>query len=353
VLVVLAIPALSLLFLQNRQVQTRLSQYVVERLSEELQASISLSSISYSFFRRVQVRDLYIEDIHGDTLLYVGLTKLRIKQFRPEMKGLTIRKVSIEEAFVNLVIDSTNKVNISYITDQLKKPHVPPEMKSRVHIASIDLVDTRFSLSRMEYSPAATPVDFNDFHLRNLEITVNNLETYLDTVRMEVSRLSGMEKSGFDFRQISTLLSIGRGHMHFEDLAIETEGSDLDIPELKFDFIRFNRFKRFSYEVDLRFLSRESHLKMEDLAYFVPRTSRVLDRLTINGRVTGKLSDLNGDDLVVTFDDRSSLAFDFLMIGLPDFNNTFLDFNFRQLNTSVLAVNDLLGTSGDAAAQFL
>jgi len=130
--VALAIPALSLLFLQNRQVQTRVAKYFTEQLAGELNTPVSLSSVSYSFFRRVQVRDLYIEDLYGDTLLYVGLTKLRIKQFRPEPGGLTIKKATAEDAYVNLVIDSANVVNIKFISSKLKNPHTPPEQKSRI-----------------------------------------------------------------------------------------------------------------------------------------------------------------------------------------------------------------------------
>ncbi|MEN8155335.1 MAG: translocation/assembly module TamB domain-containing protein [Bacteroidota bacterium] len=351
-LVLLALPALSLLFLQNRQVQTRMSLFVAERLSEELQANISLSSVNYSFFRRVQVRDLYVEDLYGDTLLYAGLTKLHIKQFKPEHKGLTIKKIIVEDAYFNLVIDSSSVVNLKFITDKLKKPHIPPEQKSRIRIASIELVDSRFSLSRMGHTHGAIPVDFNDFHLDNLQIRVSNLETYQDTVRMEVISLKGREHSGLDFHHINTLLSIGKRHLHFYDMILKTGGSDLDIPLLTFDFESYDRFKKFSTQVDLGFSSRQSYLKMEDLFSFIPGTASVFDQVSIGGDISGKLSDLNGDDLVITFDRQSSLVFDFMMIGLPDFNNTFLDFNFRNLNTSVKAINNLAGTQGDALAQF-
>ena len=141
VLVLLTIPALSLLFLQNRQVQTMLSKYVAERLSEELMANISLSSINYSFFKMVQIQDLYLEDLHGDTLIYSELTKIRLKQIFRGRGGLEIRKISVENAGLNLVIDSNNVVNIKYFTDMLKKPHVPPERKNRLHIAKIEMKD--------------------------------------------------------------------------------------------------------------------------------------------------------------------------------------------------------------------
>jgi hypothetical protein len=350
VLVMLAIPALSLLFLQNRQVQTWLSQYVAERLSEKLQASISLSSVNYSFFRRIQVKDLYIEDLYGDTLLYAGVTKLRIKQFRPESQGFSIRKLTIEDAFVNLVIDTANVVNISYFTDKLRKPHVPPEMKSRVQIASVDLVDSRFSLSRMGYTRDSGNVDFNDLHLFNLQVSVRDLEVFMDTVDMEVESVTCQDKSGFDFGQIHTMLSISKHHLHFDDLAVRTRESDLDIPALRFDFEDFSGFQHFAQEVKLYFSTRQSQLKMAELARFVPLPGGILDRITIDGTVSGKLSDLNGDDLLITFPSQSTLAFDFMMIGLPDLNNTFMDFSFRELNTSAKAVYNFLGPGRDSAS---
>ena len=101
-LLLLAVPVLSLLFLQNRQVQTKVSKILAEKLSEELGATITLSSVNYSFFKRIQIRDVYIEDLNGDTLLYVELAKLRVKNLRPEHKGIEIRKAAVENVWMNL-----------------------------------------------------------------------------------------------------------------------------------------------------------------------------------------------------------------------------------------------------------
>ncbi|MCK4748214.1 MAG: hypothetical protein KAT15_14290, partial [Bacteroidales bacterium] len=333
----LAIPALSLLFLQNRQVQTMVSQYVAERLSEELQTSISLSSVNYSFFKRIQVRDLYIEDLYGDTLLYSELTKLRIKQFRPERRRIEIRKMTLENAFVNFVIDSSNVVNLAFITNRIRKPHVPPERKSMLIISSVDLLNSRFSLSKMIKVPVESGVNFTDLHLNNLEITVEDLISSMDTVHMDITKLTGTEISGFDIGMLTSHMSLGKRHLHFYDMEIKTEGSDLDIPDLRFNFQDYKRFRHFSREVDLQFTSDQSHLKLADLSYFVPGIKGILDRITIDGSINGMLSDMRGEELFVTFDDVSSLAFDFVMIGLPDFKNTFLNFNFRELNTTVMA----------------
>ena len=349
VLVLLAVPALSLLFLQNRQVQTKVSKYLTEQLSEELQVPVSLSSVNYSFFRRVQVKDLYIEDLNGDTLVYIGLAKIRIKQFKPDPKGLTIKKITIEDLYMKLVIDSSNVVNIKHFTDQMKNPHRPPELKPRIHIASIDLIDSRFSLTRMDAKAPRTPLTFSNFHLRDLQIRVENLEVARDTVRMEVKSLHGIDRSGFIFEKIVTDMSISRDHMHFYDIAGLAGESELRAPLLTFNFEAFSAFKHFSYEVDLGFITDNSRLRLNDLAYFAPEIpSELLDELIVKGEVYGKLNNMRGEDLTITFDDRSSLACDYRMIGLPDFNNTFIDFNVKRLNTTVRAIHRIAGSRTDS-----
>jgi hypothetical protein len=352
-LLILAIPSLSLLFLQNRQVQTKVSQLLAEQLSEELQATISLSSVNYTFFKRVQVRDLYIEDLHGDTLIYSELTKIRIKQIRPD-KGITeIRKITLQNAGLNLVIEPGGGVNLGLIIDRLKKPHVPPERKNRLHIHEIIMSDGWFSLTKTGHGPLRSQIDFADFDLNGLEISLKDLISERDTVSMNILSLSGVEKSGFEFKQLTTLMSLGKTHMHFNDLEAITPGSELHVPLLGFNFEHWRGFKGFSREVDLSFESMQSLLNTEDLTVFVSKTEGLLYNLTVDGSVHGKLNDLKGNDMEVTFDQQSSLAFDFTMIGLPDFKNTFLDFNFREFNGSVRAIYELFSDERRPSGQSL
>jgi hypothetical protein len=343
VLVFLTIPALSLLFLQNRQVQTLVTKYVAERLSEELMTSISLSSINYSFFKRVHIQDLYLEDLHGDTLIYSELTEVRLKQLFPGKKGMEIKKITVENFWLNLVIDSSSAVNIKYFTDMISKPHVPPERKGRFHIAKIELINGRFSLSNMVKKESKNEINFTDYDLGNLQIRVNDLISERDTVSMDIISLATREKSGFEITKLSSFMSLGKAHMHFEGLDILTDGSTLEVPELRFNFDHFRDFKYFSSKVNWVFESNQSTLKIRDLAYHASATMGMLDHIDIDGKAFGKLNDLRGEDLVMTFDQKSTLAFDFVMIGLPQFKNTFLEFNFREFNTSVGGLNDLVG----------
>ncbi|MDF1576307.1 MAG: translocation/assembly module TamB domain-containing protein [Bacteroidales bacterium] len=339
--------------MQNRQVQTVVSKMLAEQLSEELHSTISLSSVNFSFFKRIQVRDLYIEDLHGDTLIYSELTKIRIKQIRPDQRRLEISKITLENAWLNLVIESEGGVNLSLIIDRLKKPHVPPERKSKLHIHEITMSNGRFSLTKTGHQSLRPEIDFNDFDLHGLEISLLDLISDQDTVNMNIVSLSAVEKSGFEFGHLATRMSVGKTHMHFKDLAIMAGGSELNVPVLGFDFDHWQGFKYFSREVDLTFESDHSQVKTEDLAVFVPQTAGILDRFTIDGSLHGALSKLKGEKMEMTFDEQSTLAFDFIAIGLPDFSNTFLDFNFRELNSSVSAIHTIFNQKKAASKQSL
>lgn len=317
------------------------TKYLAGELSDELSARVTLSSVSYSFFKRIQVRDLYIEDLNGDTLIYSEITKVRIKQFRPEKRGIDIKSITVENAQLNLVIDSSGVVNLTFITDRLVKPHVPPERKSKLHIGSIEMIDGRFTLSKPSGQEASTAVDFNDLRLDGLQITVEDLTSLMDTVSMNIVSLAGVEQSGFEIGDLTAFLSLGKQHLHFSDVGIRTTGSDLHIPVIAFNFEQWNSFKYFSKEVDLRFRSDHSSLMVDDLSYFVPVSLDMFNQINLDGRAEGKLNDLKGDELFLTFDENSSIALDFVMIGLPDFRNTFIDLNFEELNTSVSAIHGL------------
>ncbi len=353
VLLILAVPSLSLLFLQNRQVQTKVSQMLAEQLSEQLQADISLSSVNYTFFKRVQIRDLYIEDLHGDTLIYSELTKLRIKNIGSERRGLEIRKIALENAWLNLVIEPEGGVNLAVIIDKMNKPHVPPERKNRLHIHEITMSNGRFSLTKSGNLPLRSEIDFRDFDMLGLEITVEDLISEMDTISINIISLSGVEKCGFEFSHLETLMTIGKYHMHFKDLEVDLPGSELHVPIVGFNFDDWQGFKGFSREVDLTFESINSLVKMEDLFTFIPASMTLLDILTVDGQVHGKLNDLKGDEMQITFDQRSTLAFDFTMIGLPDFKNTFLDFNFKEFNSTVPAIHQLLTARKASTGQSL
>jgi len=69
-LVMIILPATAFFVLQNSKVQTFLTQQIAGEISRNLDAKIEVESVSFRFFNRVVLKNVYIEDHLQDTLLY-------------------------------------------------------------------------------------------------------------------------------------------------------------------------------------------------------------------------------------------------------------------------------------------
>lgn len=344
-LVIFSIPALGLLFLQNQQVQTALGRYAAKTISGRFNTRINLSSIHFSFFNRLQIKDLSIEDHYGDTLLHSEVVKIRIRHLKPEKQRIHIKSIRLENASLNLVTDSAGVLNLAMIIDPFRNPHRPPEKKMILQINEIMLDDGHFALSRMEKRIKDTGINFTDLDLDLLSIKVSDLSFYRDTIDLKIDDLSGMEKSGFSIGSLSSSLRIGKRQLTFAESLIKTEGSDCYFPLISLLFENYGDFSSFLDRVTMHIVSEESVIKGSDLAYFANIFREYEKNFFLRGEVIGKVSDLMGRDLFIRYNGRNFLHFDFLMIGLPDIENTFLDFKFKSLNTSYREVNHILMAS--------
>ena len=348
-MVIFSIPALALLFLQNQQVQTKLSQYVARTISENTDISVQLSSVNFAFIKRLQVRDLYIEDSHGDTLLFSELTKIRIRHFKPERRYVHIRSITLDNAYVNFVIDSSNVLNLKIITDPLRNPHLPPEKKLKLLISNISLNNSHFGLSRMMKKNKDHGVNFTDLDMDINHVHVSDLSFLLDTVNMDIRKLDGQEKSGFKIDALTSHLQIGKQHMSFTDTKIETPGSNGILPLIGFRFEDYTMFKTFAKSVFLNIASENSKIAGSDLAYFVSALRNYTEMMEITGEISGKVDDLKGENLTLNYNDRNRLNFDFMMIGLPDFKSTFLDLNFKSFSSNYEDLSMILSSANITA----
>ncbi|MDR1595205.1 MAG: hypothetical protein LBS43_12105, partial [Prevotellaceae bacterium] len=53
-------------------VQTTIVGYISDKFSEQLQTTIKIESVNISFFNRVRLNGIYIEDLNRDTLMFVS-----------------------------------------------------------------------------------------------------------------------------------------------------------------------------------------------------------------------------------------------------------------------------------------
>jgi len=185
-LVAVSIPTLSMLFLQNKQVQTVLSDFITRKFATELQVDISISKVHYSFFKRLQVHDFYVADLNGDTLLYAEVANARIKRFRPDKLDVQLKNLTFENAYCQIIMDDKRIGSIQFLVDYLKRD-IPADEKVVLKIEQMNFIDSRFRRLDSLFVPPATGIDLSDMDIRNVNVEINDFLFLQDTTYMNFS----------------------------------------------------------------------------------------------------------------------------------------------------------------------
>ena len=118
--------ALQLTFVQNSIVST-----VSEKLSYNLKAKVSIQHIDYSFFDKLNLKGLLIEDRRKDTLLFAGNAKVNITDWFFVKNKATLKYVSLTDAVINM--QRTDSVwNYQFLVDYFSSPKTSTTKKGGI-----------------------------------------------------------------------------------------------------------------------------------------------------------------------------------------------------------------------------
>ncbi len=133
--------ALQLTFVQNLIVST-----VSDKLSDNLKAKVHIHHIEYSFFDKMNLKGLLIEDRQKDTLLYAGSAKVNITDWFFIKTKATLKYVSLTDAVVNM--QRTDSVwNYQFLIDYFSSPKKSPSKKGGIEfdIKNLELQNIQFN----------------------------------------------------------------------------------------------------------------------------------------------------------------------------------------------------------------
>jgi len=331
-LVLISIPTLGLLFLQNKQVQTAVFEKLTDQLAIMVQTEINASSVHYSFFKRMQINDLYIADRSGDTLMYAEVCNLQLKKFRPDKNDIQIRKLAFDNALLQITMDDERNSSLQFFIDSLKRD-IAPEQKSVISIKKMDFTNSRFRRIDSIFDPPAYGIDLKNLDVRNLNIEIRDFLFRMDTTTLKVAEASGRDVSGFTMETVAFDLEIGKKFMTFSEGEIKTPLSEAAIESLDFRYNNPRHFKYFYDSVQVDLSTYGSDLDFTDIAQFFPVTQDLTGKILLSGNIYGRFGDLYGKNIFVHYLDSTRLSFDMRLKGMPSMDSLHMDFNFRECLT--------------------
>lgn len=103
-------------------VQTWLVKKVTGGLSEKLHADISIRHVDFEFFDKLELKGLYVQDQHKDTLLYAGSATIKVTDWFFLKEKVTIHYAALEDAQVNLYRSKDTVWNHQFLIDYFSGP---------------------------------------------------------------------------------------------------------------------------------------------------------------------------------------------------------------------------------------
>ena len=337
----LTIPAVAYLLAQNRIIQNKLAEDIIQYLSGKFETQITTSSFRYSLYHKLIFNDLCIYDQKSDTLIYAKRLNVNIKDINFPRRVANIRSIEIEKGLVNFYTDTQEILNLQFFIDSLKSKD-STKQKWEIDISKLNTSEVYFKYKDYrKTNEIREGVNLSDLNLKNLELKLRDFEVSDDSVKFDITGLSFIEKSGFNVNSFSGLMSISNKFIHFKNLDIHTDYSDLTADKFQLNFRSSKDLKYITSKVNFVSVFKNSRLSFIDISYFAAKDLKYHQEFILNGNIYGRINSLKGKDVLINYNEKTNLHLNFNINGLPDINNTFLYLDIKNLVTNANDIDQL------------
>lgn len=315
--------------------QTYLIQQYLKSLAKKLNTHISVGKVSVSFFQGVTLENLYVEDLHQDTLAFIHKLNLDLKKFSLKEKKIIVDEVNIDDVYFNLrKYQQDTTVNLSFIIDHFKTTDTTESNSGwEFGLDKVNISEGRFRFNNDDVEPIMAGVDYSHVEVTNLNLKTSGVEFIPAGVNCLIHELSLNEQSGFELHQLKTEFNISPKGIIAQNLQVKTEYSDVK-GNVTFITNKYGDLAEFVDKVNIKSYFEDAEVNFLDICHFAPTFQCLNKSVKVQGEVKGKISNLKGRKLLLVFDKGTSLKGDLNISGLPDIENTFMHINVDELITS-------------------
>ena len=364
---VLLLLAAGLIVVQSPKVQTFLGRRVAQKLQEKTDADIRIGMVSVRPFDALTLTDVVVLDSEprvagADTLLSLGSLSVR---FSPwgffKGNGVHVSRARLSRVSATLVSETdsltgqytTNIQRIFHLTDD---PDAQPggwgNLASARHISVEDLrfrlLNPELARQQREQGFIVEPgvIDWNNLDARAGRIEVEHLQVKDSHIsgKAAITHLEELH-SGMLLQHVSSSqVKVGQQRARIEDLRIQDGETDMRLNRLELlgAVVDYGNFiDKIRIEADIRSGAVAS---MHSLRHFGPGLDRNTARARFaGGKVSGCVSDLGLENIRLTeVNSGASLQLNGRLQGLPELNETLIDFQIKDLAFSLQGLGAFL-----------
>jgi hypothetical protein len=210
-----------------------------------------------------------------------------------------------------------------------------------VNIKDIKLTNSVFASDNQTDRPAYTD-HFDGLHLRFDSIAgdIDNVHFEKDTLTSDV-KLASTERSGFKVKKMQAQMKFTPELLEFKQLDLITNRSRLG----NYYAMKYNNFtddmNSFLHKVTLYGNFDNCTVNSDDLAFFAPELKNWHRTFAVKGTAKGTIDNLTATKMLIK-SGNTIIDGDITLSGLPDIDNTFIDFKSKNLQTNYADVTTIV-----------
>ncbi|TDQ08860.1 translocation/assembly module TamB domain-containing protein [Pedobacter metabolipauper] len=330
--------------LQFKPVQTFIAKKAAAYLSKELHTTISIKSVYIKPFKSVVFEDLLVLDLQKDTLLSTPAFMVDLNQLSLKNRIIDVNTVQINRGSFYLKALKDSTTNLDFIINYFDsgKPKVKSTKKPyEISFDRVIINNLSFKYKNFKKDTVIKGVNFDDIGLTNLNGIFEQINTTDHLLQADIKNLTFKEKSGFYLKNLTSFATIDTNSIELKKLMLVTNRSRLS----DYFKMRFNSFKDFSdytNKVRMNAEFKNSFLSSKDVAYFSPQLGNMNLNLGIDGKISGLVNNLKAKKLSIQAGKATYIKGDFIVKGLPNLNETFMDLKIEMAGTNKTDLDELL-----------
>lgn len=316
-------------------VQTFIANKVTTKLNDQFGTSIHINRLGLNWKGEVDIREVYIEDHHQDTLIYAKRLQTNLLSLKNLAEG------NLDFGFINLnkpkfylkTYKGEESDNVSIFTNKFNTGAPSSGNVFKLKADIIKLLDGKVKIIDENLNQPET------FNLSKVNIDSNNFNIEGPNVKMHIEQLSLNAKRGIEIKNLAGIFSYSLTSISLKKLSLRTGGS-----LVKGDIIMNygeGELSDFVNKVALDVHFDETKISTNDLNAFYNEFGKNQD-ITLDGDVKGTLNDF-------TFTNGKIESGQIKVIG--DFN--FIDLLSADNDFTIHATNHEITANYNALMRFM
>jgi autotransporter translocation and assembly factor TamB len=292
---------LPVVLLQIPAVQRFTSRQIAGWLENKINTKVEIGQISPGLFNELIIKDIYLEDQSGDTLLNARRISAGFDILPLIKKKLRFHSCRIISFDLNLTREKADApLNIQYIIDAFAKKDSTETEPIDIHIKKIILNRGNFSYKEKN-TPAILDTKFNpkSFIINDISSTIAFRNNKNSGISLVVEKLGFTSPSGLKLNNLSFDLSANKEKAEIGKLNLNLDKTQVLLSDMSIIYSDSNNTRKPIGDIDFQLKINEAAIYPNELSPFFPILNHLDEKINISGNLTGVLDNVAVSDFSV------------------------------------------------------